>query len=957
MAMASGLSGQIGAEETTAEQTESTDSTTESCAADPAAAWIGRDLAHYHIVEKLGAGGMGVVYRAVDSRLGRSVALKLLQADKGLSPLHQRRFLQEARSASSLNHPNIVTIYDTGGSGDVVFIAMELVPGVTLRETIAAGPIALPQAIRFGSQIADALAAAHAAGIVHRDLKPANIMITEKGLVKVLDFGIAKFMPLSPSPENTETMGPETIHGTILGTPGYMSPEQAEGKAADQRSDIFSFGAILYELATGRRAFHGGSKMATLAAGLNGEPTPVRQIAPGVPEALDRVIVRCLSKNPVLRVQNMEEAKAVLDDLDARFAARALPPRRSWLFVLALAAMLLLALAAVWYGFRGSAAPAAQPVLSRLTSWPGLTAYPAVSPDGKLIAYASDRESEGSLHIWVRLVGADTAGRRLTEGPDDDYDPAFSPDGTRLAYRSERNGGGIYVISALGGEPRLVVREGFRPRFSPDGSLIAYWSWQGALGASATYVVRANGGPSRQLAPSLVATRFPIWLPDGRILVLGQQGKKGEIRDWWIVSPNGGPPVPTHAFARFAAAGLRVAPVGLDLGLDLTDRNLHAIAPEMFVSEPDRVLFSAARGDTTNIWQIPLDLRTGAATGSPRQVTFGTALEVQPSGASSVRGGPPIVFSALALNVNVWSLPISPEAGSPEKAAPPGELQRITNALSFDAWPSASRDGRHIVFASYESGRGSVLVRDLSSGREVALVEGMTGELQPTITAAGDMVSYTDEKSHTSYMVSAEGGAPAKLCDHCLLVDDWMHDGSHVLAESDTSSESLLLIDAHSRRRIPLIRSSNPKYLGFYSGRFSPDDRWISFHAHTGPLKRQIFIAPLRGETPPPEQDWIPITDGQNLDRNAAWSVDGNVLYFLSERDRFRCIWGQRLDPVSRRPVGPPFAVRHFHETRRSLLAVGDNVGAIGLVATRDKLFFALGEVTGNIWRREAGER
>jgi serine/threonine protein kinase len=927
---------------------------------DTGASFIGHQIAHYQIVEKLGEGGMGVVYRAIDIKLGRPVAVKILQSTAALDPDRQRRFLQEARSTSSLNHPNIVTIYEAGASGKIVYIAMELVSGRTLRDLAAISPIALRTALRYGAQIADALAAAHAAGIVHRDLKPANIMITERGLVKVLDFGLAKLIGLqntsAHSLQTTQTIGPETIVGAIIGTPGYMSPEQAEGKPADRRSDIFALGAILYELATGKRAFSGESSVSTLAATLNKDPAPIRQLVPAAPVELERVVTQCLSKKPDARPQDADDVKVVLETLDVRFSPSASGSSRlTRPLVAALAVTALIAAGAAWFGFRSRPAlPAERSVLTRLTSWPGLTAYPAVSPDGKTIAYASDRSGEGNLDIWLQQTGPGAASLRLTTGKDDDYEPSFSNDGTRIAYRSEKEGGGIYVVSTLGGDPHLVVREGRRPRYSPDGRLIAYWvgtrSPNFTNGSSATFVVPADGGRPRQIAAGFVATRYPVWLPDGRLLIVGRPNAPNATPDWWIFPVDGGPPICTQAFTQFEAQRLGAPPLGLELGLEVRSHGQYAVTPEMFLPGRDRVLFSATLGGTTNVWQVPLDLRTGLVNGKPEQLTFGTDLEVQASAQAAAQTAPALIFSALSLNVNVWSEPIDAKAGLPS-----GELQRVTNSLTFDAWPFVSRDGSHLVFASYESRRGRVVIRDNATGKEVVVADGLSGELQPVLSASGDQVAYADEKTLTSYIAGA-GGIPEKLCDRCVLISDWMRDGSHVLAETNEHSSPVDLIDVHSHRRVSFLKSSNPRYLDFYSAHFSPDDRWVSFHAHTG-SSRQIFIAPVKGETPPPEQEWLPITDGKNMDRNATWSADGNLLYFLSDRDRFRCIWGQRLDPVSRRPVGPAFVVQHFHDARRSLLALGENVGAVGLGATRDKLFFALGEVTGNIWLREGGDR
>src|SRR6266852_7051487 len=271
---------------------------------------IGEILGHYRIESKLGEGGMGEVWKARDTRLDRFIALKTLPAEKVADPERRNRFVLEAKAASALNHPNIVHVYDIADSEGIPFIAMEYVAGKTLDQLTGRNGLRLNEALKYAIQIADALARAHSSGIVHRDLKPSNIMVDEHGLVKVLDFGLAKLTEPVPgefsltqslrTPEN-----PKTEEGTIVGTAAYMSPEQAEGKPVDARSDIFSFGSVLYEMTTGRRAFHGDSQIATLSAILKEEPKPASGLVPDVPRDLEMIINRCLRKDPARRFQYM----------------------------------------------------------------------------------------------------------------------------------------------------------------------------------------------------------------------------------------------------------------------------------------------------------------------------------------------------------------------------------------------------------------------------------------------------------------------------------------------------------------------------------------------------------------------------------------------------------------------------------------------------------------------------
>ena len=285
---------------------------------------IGQTLGHYRIDSKLGEGGMGVVYRAFDTHLDRAVAIKVLRPDAIASPDRKRRFVQEAKSASALNHPGIVHIYDIDSAnlpdGPTDFIAMEFVPGKTLDQYIGISGLSLKDALKYGIQIADALARAHAAGIVHRDLKPANIIVADDGRVKLLDFGLAKLTEvIDGDPEGATATAaqenPQTEEGAILGTVAYMSPEQAEGRKVDRRSDIFSFGSVLYEMVTGRRAFEGTNKISTLGAILHTEPKAASEISAGVPTELDKIIARCLRKDPERRAQGIADIKLALEEL------------------------------------------------------------------------------------------------------------------------------------------------------------------------------------------------------------------------------------------------------------------------------------------------------------------------------------------------------------------------------------------------------------------------------------------------------------------------------------------------------------------------------------------------------------------------------------------------------------------------------------------------------------------
>lgn len=432
----------------------------------------GDKLGPYEITGLIGAGGMGQVYRARDPRLRRDVALKILTAEVSRDPERRHRFEREAHAVAALNHPNIVAIYDVGESEGVSFIVTELVDGEPLR-TIG---LSLRKSLDMAVQIASALAFAHQAGIVHRDLKPANIMVTPKGVVKVLDFGLAKLVepPIAPEDE-TLTSKPETQSGMLMGTPSFMSPEQAEGKAVDARSDIFSFGAVLYEMVTGKRAFQGDSMAAILAAVLQKEPEAPSRVAPNIPRDLERIIQRCLRKDPNRRHQTMSDVKVGLEDVlqepepaESALPAAATGSRHMWPTAAIAAAALGLGLTLPAWFISPKPADLSTYKFTPIATGEATKRNPAWSPDGKLITYTAS--VRGIPQVFSRVIGSGESAQ-LTHSTTLCNAPFWSPDGGSIYYTSGRS---LWAVAATGGAPERVLDNASGASLHPNGKILLF---------------------------------------------------------------------------------------------------------------------------------------------------------------------------------------------------------------------------------------------------------------------------------------------------------------------------------------------------------------------------------------------------------------------------------------------------------------------------------------------------
>lgn len=430
----------------------------------------GTQIGPYVVVGFLRAGGMGEVYKARDNRLGRTVATKFLPAGFATDRVALERFRREARAASALNHPRICTVYDIGDHEGRPFMVMEFLEGGSLRDRIAGKPLPIPDLLKIAIQICEGLEAAHGKGIVHRDVKPSNVAVTGDGQIKILDFGIAQVRweynrksattLVSSEDTTTKTLTHLTRPGALTGTLAYLSPEQARGERVDSRSDIFSLGAVMYEMVTGCPPFQGETAGALVDAIVTATPAKPSESNRAVPKRLERIIEKALAKDPAARQQSARE-------LARDLAALTISNRhRSLILTAAVAALLVSLFPVVWLATRPKAGPRLQ-TFTQLTDNPGEELYPSLSPDGKSFVYES--QILGRWEIYLKRVGGQTGVSVTKDSGSDDTQPAFSPDGEHVAFRSERDGGGIFIMGLAGENVRRLTTFGYNPAWSPDG--------------------------------------------------------------------------------------------------------------------------------------------------------------------------------------------------------------------------------------------------------------------------------------------------------------------------------------------------------------------------------------------------------------------------------------------------------------------------------------------------------
>jgi eukaryotic-like serine/threonine-protein kinase len=652
----------------------------------------GTQFGDCEILAPLGAGAMGEVYRARDNSLGREVALKLLPEQLASDPDRLRRFEQEARAAAALNHPNIVAVYRFGTrNGNTPYLVTELLQGQTLRERLKQGPILVRKTVDYAVQIARGLAAAHDQGIVHRDLKPENIFLTRDGLVKILDFGLAKLKaPETNEMQSTIAAGRSTEPGMVLGTVGYMSPEQVRGLAADYRSDIFSLGTILYEMLSGNRAFQGATSADTMSAILKEEPAELSSAVRNLPPALARIVHRCLEKDPAERFQSARDLAFNLELLTredegsgsavALLAKKLSRPRFPvWVMAAVLAAGGLGFLAARW--LRPAARTSAPVVLRRLTDFVGVEEFPALSPDGKSVAFTAD--VGGVRHVWVRLLAGGMP-LQITHDDNDHQSPRWSPDSASLIYYTpsrEPDGlGTIWEISALGGTARPITTSLGGGDISHDGRHIAYL--RAEQGQVELAIADRDGTNSRTLTRLAVGESFSglRWSPDDRMVGF-QQGQVFSYDIYYLPVTGGAPKAITQ------------------------DGN--PLAGFAWLPDSSGVVYSSSRGETVlylptmNLWSV------GIGGKDLRQLTFGETSYVRPDLDASGN----IVATRVRTKFDIWKYPVDGKA--PDNTRRGVQITHQTGAVQT---PSVGPHDRELVYLSDSGGHGNLWITNLESG-------------------------------------------------------------------------------------------------------------------------------------------------------------------------------------------------------------------------------------------------
>jgi len=871
---------------------------------------IGTRLSHYLIEEQIGEGGMGVVYKARDTRLLRHVAIKILPAHLVSHDRNRERLVQEARAASALNHPNICTVHDIGEANGVHFIVMELLEGQTLREILEArGRLPEDEVIEMAAKVCDALTAAHSKGIIHRDIKPDNIMVTREGVVKVMDFGLAKLLDeedgqLKPSATDSLLLSKDLLKtsvSTFQGTATYMSPEQIEKRRIDGRTDVFSVGVLLYELLTGTPPFAGRDSVAVMKAILKDEPKPVTERVPGISPEVDAAVMKALVKRPTERHASASAFREVLQKSPIVLSQKQGQRKRIGVPLILGTFLLLVALFLAIFNNKDPSSDLKTGQTTRLFSnartipvatWPGFEDHPSISPEGKKIAFAADRT--GSMDIWIMNLEDGSTWNLTPDSPARDEWPQWSPSGKRIVFQSSRDGGRIFVADLSLRTLNLVAEDGRHPAWSPDGQQIVYAEGPDSKNL---FTVNLSGGVPTLVYHSEGAdyVHSPSWSHDGRWIAFAL----GTQMTWniYVVEATG------------------------ERGFFATHDEYYNLFPN-WDKDDGGMFFRSDRGGNWDIWFRQVSLQDMQPIQEAVPITFGA--EVQSLQVS--RDGERIAYSKVTRQDNLFAVDLKD---------PQHPIRRVTNWGRITVDPSISPDGTKIVATSNHQGNLDLWMCNRDGSDAKVIYRAKDASESPTWSPDGKRILFVDGDASKMEIkiLDLETRNVTQLThnDYQDIKPAWSPDGKWIAYTRKHPESNIWIISSNGRQ----ARQLTYGIADDTSPRFSPDGKTIAFTSRQDGYEN-LWIIPFESGT---SKQLSFNKGGGGL--GVCWSPDGKYIYYAPMHRGVRNIWKVSPDGKVREQV------THFTSSTT-------HVRRYTSISTDGKeLFFATLERVGDVWLME----